>query len=97
MNTSKDDETVVVPFYPRKKLAEWSVVIGEPKQLPAIKVTHRNLVRLELSLPKVNPRSRCASYMGADHDIDLDSIDVAEGEESESGRKCRHAVDTPCC
>ena len=88
-----DDETVVAPFYPKKKLANWWVVVGEPKtkQLLAIKkvTVHRNLnVRLEFSLPQGQHALKlyviCDSYMGADHDIDVDPIDVAEGEESES-------------
>ncbi len=93
MDASEDDETVVAPFYPKKKLANWWVVVGEPKtrQLLAIKkvTVHRNLaVRLEFSLPQGQHALKlyviCDSYMGADHDIDLDLIDVAEGEESES-------------
>ena len=89
----EDDETVVAPFYPKKKLANWWVVVGEPKtkQLLAIKkvTVHRNLnVRLEFSLPQGQHALKlyviCDSYMGADHDIDIDPIDVAEGEESES-------------
>lgn len=88
-----DDEIVVAPFYPLKKLANWWLVIGEPKtrQLLAIKrvTVHRNLaVRLEFSLPQGTHALKlyviCDSYVGADHDIDLDTLDVAEGEESES-------------
>ncbi|GBE89249.1 Pre-mRNA-splicing factor brr2 [Sparassis crispa] len=88
-----DDETVVAPFYPMKKLANWWLVIGEPKtrQLLAIKrvTVHRSLaVRLEFSLPQGEHALKlyviCDSYMGADHDIDLQPLEVAEGEESES-------------
>nr|VWO96385.1 Pre-mRNA-splicing ATP-dependent RNA helicase PRP28 (EC [Ganoderma boninense] len=90
---SEDDESVVAPFYPKKKLANWWVVVGEPKtkQLLAIKkvTVHRSLnVRLEFSLPQGQHALKlyviCDSYLGADHDIDIDPIDVAEGEESES-------------
>ncbi|EMD34630.1 hypothetical protein CERSUDRAFT_116803 [Gelatoporia subvermispora B] len=88
-----DDELVVAPFYPQRKLANWWIVIGEPssRQLLAIKkvTVHRNLsVRLEFSLPEGKHALKlyviCDSYIGADHDIDLDPLDVAEGEESES-------------
>ncbi|OBZ77999.1 putative U5 small nuclear ribonucleoprotein helicase [Grifola frondosa] len=88
-----DDETVIAPFYPMKKLANWWLVIGEPKtrQLLAIKkvTVHRSLaVRLEFSLPQGSHALKlyviCDSYMGADHDIDLESVEVAEGEESDS-------------
>ena len=90
---SEDDETVIAPFYPKKKLANWWVVIGEPKtrQLLAIKkvTVHRNLaVRLEFSLPQGTHALKlyviCDSYMGADHDIDLDPLEVAEGEDDDS-------------
>lgn len=88
-----DDEIVVAPFYPLKKLANWWLVIGEPKtrQLLAIKrvTVHRSLsVRLEFSLPQGTHALKmyviCDSYNGADHDIDLESLDVAEGKESDS-------------
>ena len=35
----------------------------------------------------------CDSYMGADHDIDIDPIDVAEGEESESEEESDDAME----
>ena len=98
----EDDDTVVAPFYPKKKLANWWIVIGEPKtrQLLAIKkvTVHRNLaVRLEFSLPQGQHALKlyviCDSYMGADHDIDIDPIDVAEGEESESEEESDDAME----
>lgn len=91
--TEGDDEIVVAPFYPLKKLANWWIVIGEPKtrQLLAIKrvTVHKNIaVKLEFSLPQGTHALKlyviCDSYIGADHDIDLDPIDVAEGEDSDS-------------
>lgn len=92
-DTEGDDEIVVAPFYPLKKLANWWIVVGEPKsrQLLAIKrvTVHKNLaVKLEFSLPQGTHALKlyviCDSYIGADHDIDLDPIDVAEGEDSDS-------------
>ena len=100
--TEGDDEIVVAPFYPLKKLANWWVVIGEPKtrQLLAIKkvTVHRSLaVRLEFSLPQGQHALKlyviCDSYIGADHDIDLDPIDVAEGEESDSEEESDDAME----
>jgi pre-mRNA-splicing helicase BRR2 len=45
-------------------------------------------VKLEFTLPKGTHNVRlyviCDSYMGADHDIALDPIEVAEGEDSDS-------------
>ena len=100
--TEGDDEIVVAPFYPLKKLANWWIVIGEPKtrQLLAIKrvTVHKNLaVKLEFSLPQGTHALKlyviCDSYIGADHDIDLDPIDVAEGEESDSEEESDDAME----
>ncbi|KAH9932327.1 Sec63-domain-containing protein [Fomitopsis serialis] len=97
-----DDEIVVAPFYPLKKLANWWLVVGEPKtrQLLAIKrvTVHKNLaVKLEVSLPQGAHALKlyviCDSYIGADHDIDLDPIDVAEGEESDSEEESDDAME----
>ncbi|KAI0731785.1 Sec63-domain-containing protein [Fomitopsis betulina] len=97
-----DDEIVVAPFYPLKKLANWWIVVGEPKtrQLLAIKrvTVHKNLaVKLEFSLPQGTHALKlfviCDSYIGADHDIDLDAIDVAEGEESDSDEESDDAME----
>jgi pre-mRNA-splicing helicase BRR2 len=85
------DQTVVAPFYPKKKLANWWLVVGEPatRQLLAIKrvtVAKTLAVKLEFTLPQgaheLKLYAICDSYMGADHDIPLDSIDVGEGEDS---------------
>lgn len=88
-----NDQTVTAPFYPSKKLANWWLVVGDPKtrQLLSIKrvTVNKNLaVKLEFTLPKGTHSLKlyiiCDSYMGADHDINLDPIDVAEGEDSDS-------------
>jgi pre-mRNA-splicing helicase BRR2 len=92
-NEAEDDQTVVAPFYPKKKLANWWLVVGEPstRQLLSIKrvTVNKSLsVKLEFTLPQgkhsLKLSAICDSYMGADHDIPLDPIDVAEGEESDS-------------
>ena len=88
-----DDQTVIAPFYPTKKMANWWLVVGEPtsRQLLSIKkvTVNKNLsVKLEFTLPKGTHKLKlyviCDSYVGADHDINLDPLDVAEGEESDS-------------
>ncbi|KAF9474450.1 Sec63-domain-containing protein [Pholiota conissans] len=90
---SDADQTVVAPFYPLKKLANWWLVVGDAasRQLLVIKrvtVTKSLAVKLEFSLPKGTHSLKlyviCDSYVGADHDIALDPIEVAEGEESDS-------------
>ncbi|TFK49242.1 putative RNA helicase [Heliocybe sulcata] len=90
---SSDGQTVVAPYYPMKKMANWWLVIGDPKtqQLLSIKkvtVTKSLAVKLELTLPEGKHDLRlyviCDSYVGADHDIPLETIEVAEGEESDS-------------
>jgi len=89
----EDDTTVVAPYFPGKKLANWWVVIGEPnmRQLLSIKrvtVARSLSIKLEFTLPKGTHSLKlyviCDSYVGADHDISLDPIEVAEGEDSDS-------------
>ena len=74
-------------------MANWWLVVGDSasRQLLVIKrvtVTKSLSVKLEFTLPKGKHSLKlyvlCDSYTGADHDIDLDPIDVAEGEESDS-------------
>lgn len=88
-----DGQVVVAPLYPAKKMANWWIVIGNSasRQLLAIrKVTVRRTLttKLEFTLPQGEHRLRlyviCDSYSGADHDISLDPITVAEGESSDS-------------
>ncbi|KAH7919595.1 Sec63-domain-containing protein [Leucogyrophana mollusca] len=88
-----DDQTVVAPFYPSKKMANWWLVVGEPgtRQLLVVKrvTVNKSLsVKLEFSLPKGTHTLKlyviCDSYVGADHDLSVDPIDVAEGEDSDS-------------
>ncbi|KAJ6623527.1 Sec63 Brl domain-containing protein [Mycena sp. CBHHK59/15] len=87
------DQDVIAPFYPSKKMANWWLVVGESstRRLLAIKrvTVNKNLaVKLEITLPKGTHSLKlyviCDSYLGADHDISLDPIDVAEGEDSDS-------------
>ncbi|KAG5725241.1 U5 small nuclear ribonucleoprotein 200 kDa helicase [Termitomyces sp. T112] len=88
-----DDQNVVAPFYPSKKMANWWLVVGDSnsRQLLVIKrvTVNKNLsVKLEFTLPKGTHSLKlyviCDSYIGADHDIALDPIEVAEGEDSDS-------------
>jgi pre-mRNA-splicing helicase BRR2 len=89
----EDYQSVVAPFYLKKKLQNWWLVVGEPttRQLLAIKRVTFNKdlnARLEFTLPQgkhdVKLYVICDSYMGADHEIPLGEIDVAEGEDSDS-------------
>lgn len=97
-----DDQTVVAPFYPIKKIANWWLVVGEPstKQLLSIKrvTVNKSLsVKLEFTLPKGEHALKlyviCDSYVGADHDLSLDPIDVAEGEDSDDDDDDDESVD----
>ena len=92
-DVDQGDQTVVAPFYPLKKLANWWLVVGDAssRQLLVIKrvtVTKNLAVKLEFSLPKGTHSLKlyviCDSYFGADHDIALDPIEVAEREYSDS-------------
>ncbi|TFY80397.1 hypothetical protein EWM64_g3621 [Hericium alpestre] len=96
------DTSVVAPYYPGKKTANWWVVVGDPatKQLLSIKkvtVAKSLKVKLELMLPKGSHALKlyviCDSYMGADHDIPLETIEVAEGEESDSDEDSGSAME----
>lgn len=90
-----DDQTVVAPFYPTKKMANWWLVVGDVtdpnnRQLLTIKrvTVKRELnVKLEFTLSEGRRRVKlyviCDSYNGADHDIDLGILDVAKGEDSD--------------
>ncbi|CEL57890.1 pre-mRNA-splicing helicase BRR2 [Rhizoctonia solani AG-1 IB] len=87
-----DDQTVVAPFYPGKKMAQWWLVVGDPrtKQLLTIKrvtVSKTLRVKLEFALPAGTHRPQllviCDSYMGADHDIRMDAIEVGAAVESD--------------
>jgi len=87
------EQLVVAPFYPSKKLANWWIVLGDwdSQQLYVIKkvtVTKSLTAKLEFMLPKGTHKPRlyvvCDSYIGADHDIELEPIEVAEGKESDS-------------
>ena len=89
----KSDQSVVAPFYPLKKLANWWLVVGDAasRQLVVIKkvtILKSLAVKLEFSLPAGTHHLKlyviCDAYMGADHDIALEPIQVAEGEDSDS-------------
>ncbi|KAG1823896.1 Sec63 domain-containing protein [Suillus subaureus] len=97
-----DDQTVVTPFYPTKKIANWWLVVGEPstKQLLSIKhvtITKNLLVKLEFTLPKGTHTLKlyviCNAYIGTDHDLSLDPIDVAEGKDSNSNDESGDEMD----
>lgn len=88
-----NDQNVVAPFYPSRKMANWWLVVGDSisRQLLVIKrvTVNKSLsVKLEFTLPKGTHSLKlyviCDSYIGADHDIALDPIEVAEGEDSDS-------------
>ena len=71
------EQSVVAPFYPSKKLANWWIVLGDrdSQQLYVIKkvtITKSLTAKLEFTLPKGTHKPRlyivCDSYIGADDD-----------------------------
>ncbi|TKY89875.1 hypothetical protein EX895_001172 [Sporisorium graminicola] len=80
-------------FYPGRKLVQWWIVIGDPgtRNLLAIKkVTIRKSidVSLEVSLPQgTHDRLKvwlmCDSYVGADREVQMEPIVVAQGVDSD--------------
>lgn len=87
-----DGQVVVAPLYPAKKMANWWLVVGNSatRQLLAIrKVTVRRSLtaKLEFTLPQGQHQLKlyviCDSYSGADQDLALDPIMVAEGADSD--------------
>lgn len=87
-----DDQSVVAPFFPGKKMAQWWLVVGDPKtkQLLTIKrvtVAKTLRVKLEFALPAGEHQPQllviCDSYMGADHEIRLDTISVGAAADSD--------------
>jgi len=89
----ENNNNVVAPYYPFPKTVHWWLVVGQPgtRQLLAIKritVKKSLTVTLDFTLPKGNHNLNlyliCDSYQGVDHELQLESLDVAEGEESGS-------------
>jgi pre-mRNA-splicing helicase BRR2 len=87
-----DDQTVVAPFFPGKKMAQWWLVVGDPrtKQLLTIKrvtVAKTLKVKLEFALPAGEHTPQllviCDSYLGADHDVRLARISVGAAADSD--------------
>ncbi|CAO1628538.1 unnamed protein product [Sympodiomycopsis kandeliae] len=87
-------ETVVAPFYPGRKILNWWIVVGSPgtRSLYAIKrvaMTKKKLsIKLDFTLSKgVHDHLRlyCVSdsYLGADREVALPKLDIAEGEDSD--------------
>lgn len=94
--TDTDHEQALVArssFYASRKLVQWWIVIGDPgtRTLLAIKkVTIRKTLELSLEVSLTQGRHErlkiwlvCDSYMGADREVNVDPVDVAEGVESE--------------
>ncbi|KAK2460129.1 hypothetical protein APHAL10511_007808 [Amanita phalloides] len=82
-------QRVIAPFYHSTHSKRWP--IGGSRDTTTFgdqTSDQESRVKLEFTLPKGKHSLKlyviCDSYIGADHDIALDPINVAEGEESES-------------
>ncbi|SPO28683.1 probable ATP dependent RNA helicase [Ustilago trichophora] len=88
-----DGEVVQSAFYPKKKLVQWWIVIGDPgtKNLLAIKkVTIRKTLDLDLEIHLSEGRHDrlkiwlvCDSYLGADREVQMKEVVVAQGTDSD--------------
>ncbi|SPO28171.1 probable ATP dependent RNA helicase [Ustilago trichophora] len=86
-------EVVKSLFYPKKKLVQWWIVIGDPgtRNLLAIKkVTIRKTLDLDLEINLPQGRHDrlkiwlvCDSYLGADREVNMQEVVVAQGQESD--------------
>lgn len=87
------DPTAIAPFYPSPKMMAWWLVVGDPgtRNLLSIKrITFaRSLqVRLEFHLPagthdRLKLYLMSDSYVGADRELDVPALHVAQGEEDD--------------
>lgn len=88
---AEDDQVAVAPLYPKAKMVNWWIVVGDAtRQLLAIKrvTVKRSLtVKLEITLPKGEHELKlyvvCDSYADADLEEPLGRISVAEGDDSD--------------
>ncbi|WFC94772.1 RNA helicase [Malassezia brasiliensis] len=87
------DATVMAPFFPTKKLGAWWLVVGDPgsRALLSIKrvtITRSVQVRLEFTLPpgthdRLKLYLMSDSYVGADRELAIEPLKVAEGVEED--------------
>ncbi|KAG8768974.1 DEIH-box ATPase [Serendipita sp. 411] len=90
----QSEPVVIAPFYPIKKIPNWWLVVGDPqsRQLIGIRrvtVPKKSLtVDLKLTLGagshKLHLYVICDSFMGCDHDVALEPIQVAQGDSDDS-------------
>ncbi|WFD24297.1 RNA helicase [Malassezia equina] len=87
------DPTAIAPFFPSSKMTAWWLVVGDPstRNLLSIKrvtIAKSVQVRLEFHLPAGRHSNlklylMCDSYVGADRELDVPALQVAQGEEDE--------------
>lgn len=87
------DITAIAPYFPTKKLTAWWLVVGDPgtRSLLSIKrvtIARTQQVRLEFTLPagthdRLKLYLMCDSYVGADRELAIEPLQVAQGEEED--------------
>ncbi|WFD03560.1 RNA helicase [Malassezia obtusa] len=87
------DATAIAPFFPTKKLTAWWLVVGDPgtRALLSIKrvtIARSVQVRLEFTLPpgthdRLKLYLMSDSYVGADRELSIEPLRVAEGVEED--------------
>ncbi|KAJ9115096.1 hypothetical protein QFC22_005424 [Naganishia vaughanmartiniae] len=88
----EDDQTADAPYYPGKKMVNWWLVVGDATKralygIKKVTVKQQLTTKLQFTLPQGEHKLKlyliCDSYMGADQDFDMETLKVAEGEDSD--------------
>lgn len=99
------DPTAIAPFFPSSKMTAWWLVVGDPstRNLLSIKrvtIAKTVQVKLEFHLPAGRHSNlklylMCDSFVGADRELDMPALHVAQGDEDEDEEEDEEDVEMP--
>ncbi|KAG8811095.1 DEIH-box ATPase [Serendipita sp. 399] len=91
---SQSEPVVIAPFYPIKKIPNWWLVVGDPQSRQLIGIRRVTIPKKSLTIDlkltlgagthKLHLYVICDSFMGCDHDVALEPIQVAQGDDDDS-------------